>query len=78
MKGPIVMSVSFGDDDTIELVWTDLAQHSDFGAAVHTEVITTVGQMTDEQVTYWSRELRQSADEFLGAWRNYVRDNARR
>lgn len=74
MPGPTVLTISFGEEDSIELTWTDDSQHNDRGAWVVNEVITRAGQLADPQVAYWVGEFRQSADELLGAWRNYLRD----
>lgn len=78
VKGPVVLSLSFGEEGEIEMAWTDVSTHDDYSALVTSEVITEAGQNADEQVGYWSRELRQSVDEFLGAWRNYKRDKVKR
>lgn len=69
-----VLSISFGELDEIEIVWTDEREHSDLGATVVTSVVTTGGQQASEEMKYWTSELRQTVDEFLGNWRNFLRD----
>lgn len=76
-KAVRVLSVSFGDEGEIEVSWTDENEHSNLGATVFSQVITPEGQQASEEMAYWTTELRQTVDEFLGNWRNFLRDQAR-
>lgn len=73
MSEPRVVSVQLDDDNTITIGWTDEEANDDHGGTFYQSVLTEDGQAAEEQVAYWTKEVRQSLDELLAAWIRYRR-----
>ena len=63
-----IQHISINDEDgRIQIDWLDTEEMKPGGGQFHTIYVTMRGQETDEQVAYWSTELRQDAEELLHA-----------
>ena len=60
-----VLNISFSDEGNISIDWMDTSEQSPAGGTYHQTIVTLAGREVSQDVEYWSKELRQDADEFL-------------
>ena len=68
-----VSSLQFDPDGTITIGWHIDEESDEQGGIFYQSFITPEGQVGNEELAYWVKELLQTADEVLAEWRRHRR-----